>query len=56
MRLDHRAHGAVQNDDPLLQEIFQGGDSCFFSIQQWSPMRKLAGELGRLTNSASKLL
>jgi hypothetical protein len=27
LRLDHRAHGAVQNDDPLLQEIFQRGDS-----------------------------
>ena len=29
LRLDHRAHGAVQNDDPLPQEILQRGDSCF---------------------------
>ena len=27
LRLEHRAHGAVQNDDPLLQEILQRGDS-----------------------------
>ena len=33
LRLDHRAHGAVQNDDPLLQEIVQRGNSCFSSIQ-----------------------
>ncbi len=45
LRLDHRAHGAVQNDDPLLQEIFQRGDSCFSSIQRESPMCKVALEL-----------
>ncbi len=27
LRLDHRPHGAVQNDDPLLEEILQSGDS-----------------------------
>ena len=47
LRLDHRAHGAVQNDDPLLQEILQRGDSCFSAIQRASPMCKAAAELGR---------
>ena len=37
LRLDHRAHGAIQNDDPLLQEILQRRNSCFSSIQRWSP-------------------
>jgi len=48
LRLDHRAHGAVQNDDPLLQEILQRGDSCFSSMQRTSPMCKVGLELRRL--------
>jgi len=28
LRLDHRAHRAIQNDDPLLQEILQRRNSC----------------------------
>ena len=46
-RLKHRAHGAVQNDDPLLQEILQGGDSCFFQVQLQSPLHEVALKLGR---------
>src|SRR3977135_524568 len=40
LRLDHRAHGAIQNDDPLLQEILQRRNSCLSSIQRTSPSAK----------------
>ena len=29
LRLEHRSHGAVQNDDPLPKEILERRNSCF---------------------------
>src|SRR5713226_9706089 len=38
LRLNHSAHGAIQNDDPLLQKILQRRNSCCSSIQRKSPL------------------
>ena len=55
LRLDHRAHGAVQNDDPLLQEMLQRGESCISSIQRTSPISKVALELAGQANAGHTL-
>src|ERR1700730_7842305 len=46
LRLDHRAHGAIQNDDPLPQQILQRRNSCLSSIQRQSPSPKPVTETG----------
>ena len=51
LRLDHRAHGAVQNDDPLVEEILQRGDSCFSAIQELSPLCPINQEIGRASRA-----
>jgi hypothetical protein len=48
LRLDHGAHGAIQNDDPLPKEILQRRNSRLFTIQRQSLFLKPDSESGNL--------